>query len=389
MRSDEEARTLNTDRVRGALQPYVDSGDLPGAVALTAGADDVSVVCVGVRDLATGAPMTRDTLFRIASLTKPMAAVVAMTMVDDGTLALDEPVARWLPELADRPVLRSLDSSLDDVVPMARPITLRHLLTFTHGYGAVMAAPGTYPIQERIDSLKLGPGPDPQPISPDEWMARLATLPLMHQPGEGWTYHGGGDILGVLLARAGGTDLESLMRARLFQPLGMRDTSFGVTDPGRLAQTYQPAGPGRLEVREEPVGRWSPPLRVSGAGGLISTVDDCLAFGRMLLAGGGAVLSAESVRQLTTDQLTPDQKAAAHWLPGYWDSWGWGFGGAIATGKEVPGPVAGSYGWTGGLGTAAYTDLRGGRVNVLLTQRAMTSPIPDPYANAFWTAVGS
>jgi CubicO group peptidase (beta-lactamase class C family) len=381
-----------TQRLADGLQPHVDSGELAGAVALTAGGgmgDGVAVVCVGVADLDGGRKMTRDTLFRIASLTKPMAAAVAMSLVEDGTLGLDEPVDRWLPELAGRPVLRSLDSALDDVVDLVRPITLRHLLTFTHGYGAVMAPPGTFPIQAPIDELQLGPGPDPQPISQEEWISRLGTLPLMHQPGEGWTYHGGGDILGVLLARAAGTDLESLMQERLFGPLGMKDTSFGVTDPDRLAQTYEPDGDGGLRVREEPAGRWSPPLRVSGAGGLVSSADDCLAFGRMLLADGGAVLSPGSVRQMTSGQLTPGQKAAAYWLPNFWDGWDWGFGAAIATGADQPGPAAGSYGWTGGLGTAAYTDLRAGRVNVLLTQRAMTSPVPDHYADAFWSAVAA
>ncbi|WP_433721156.1 serine hydrolase domain-containing protein [Actinoplanes sp. CA-051413] len=380
---------MSPDVIEAALRPHVDSGELAGAVAVSAGGTDTDaeVVCLGVRDLATGAPMTRDTLFRIASLVKPMAAVVALTLVEDGTLRLDEPVDRWLPELAGRPVLRSLDAALDDVVPQDRPITVRHVLTYTHGYGVVMAPPGSFPIQQRIAELALGPGPDPEPFSRDEWMARLGTLPMLHQPGEGWSYHGGGEILGILLQRATGQDLETLLRTRLFAPLGMTDTSYGVTAADRLAQTYRPAGPGLLEVRDEPAGRWSPPLRVSGATGLISTVDDCLAFGRMLLDGGGAVLSKESVAQLTTDQLTPVEKAGALWLPGFWDGWGWGFGGAVATGREVPGPAAGSYGWTGGLGTAAYTDLAGGRVNVLLTQREMTSPVPEPYADAFWTAV--
>jgi CubicO group peptidase (beta-lactamase class C family) len=380
---------MSPDLIEAALRPHVAGGELAGAVAVSADGKDTDpeVVCTGVRDLATGAPMTRDTLFRIASLTKPMAAVAAMTLVEDGTLALDEPVDRWLPELAGRPVLRGLGAPLDDVVPQVRPVTVRHVLTYTHGYGVVMAPPGTYPIQDRIAELALGPGPDPEPFSRDEWTARLGTLPMLHQPGEGWSYHGGGEILGVLLQRAAGTDLGTLLRDRLFAPLGMTDTSYGVTDPGRLAQTYRPAGPGRLEVREEPPGRWSPPLRVSGATGLISTVDDCVAFGRMLLAGGAGILSAESVAQLTTDQLTAAEKAGALWLPGFWDGWGWGFGGAVATGREVPGPAAGSYGWTGGLGTAQFTDLAGGRVNVLLTQREMTSPMPEPYADAFWAAV--
>ncbi|GAA3343274.1 serine hydrolase [Amorphoplanes nipponensis] len=378
---------MSPEPIEAALRPYVDSGDLAGAVAVSAGPADAEVACVGVRDLTTGVAMSRDTLFRIASLTKPMVAVVALALVEDGTFALDEPVDRWLPELAGRPVLRTIGAPLHDVVPQARPITVRDLLTYTHGYGVVMAPPGTYPIQERIDELALGPGPDPEPFSRDEWLARLGTLPMLHQPGAGWSYHGGGEILGALLQRATGKDLEALLQARLFGPLGMTDTSYGVTDPARLAQTYRPAGPGRLAARAEPAGRWSPPLRVSGATGLVSTVDDCVAFGRMLLAGGAGVLGPGSVARLTTDQLTGAEKAGALWLPGFFDRWGWGFGGAVATGREAPGPAAGSYGWTGGLGTALYTDLAGGRVNVLLTQREMTAPVPEPYADAFWVAV--
>jgi CubicO group peptidase (beta-lactamase class C family) len=382
---------MSPDLIEAALRPHVDSGELAGVVAVSARGTDPEprIVCLGVRDLATGVPMTRDTLFRIASLTKPMAAVAAMTLVEDGTLALDEPVDRWLPELAGRPVLRSPDAPLDDVVPQARPITVRHVLTYTHGYGVVMAPPGRFPIQQRIDELALGPGADPEPFSRDEWMTRLGTLPMLHQPGEGWSYHGGGEILGVLLQRASGSDLETLLHDRLFAPLGMTDTSYGVTDPDRLAQTYRPAGPGKLAVREEPADRWVPPLRVSGATGLISTVDDCLRFARMLLAGDGEVLSEKSVAQLTTDQLTAAEKAGALWLPGFFTAWGWGFGAAVATGSEVPGPAATSYGWTGGLGTAAYADIAGGRVTVLLTQREMTSPVPDEYADAFWTAVAA
>src|SRR4051794_20640745 len=166
---------MSPDLIEAALRPHVDSGELAGAVAVSArGTDpDPPIVCLGVRDLATGVPMTRDTLFRVASLTKPMAAVAAMTLVEDGTLTLDEPVDRWLPELAGRPVLRSPDAPLADVVPQARPITVRHVLTYTHGYGAVMAPHGSFPIQQRIDELALGPGADPEPFSRDEWMARL------------------------------------------------------------------------------------------------------------------------------------------------------------------------------------------------------------------------
>src|SRR5437588_786841 len=158
-----------------------------------------------------------------------------LVRVGDGTLQLDEPVDRLMPELADRKVLRQLDSALEDTVPANRVITVRDLLTFRMGTGIVFAPPGTYPIQVAMEELELGQGP-PQPSvppEPDEWIRRLGTLPLVHQPGERWMYNTGADVLGVLIARSSGRPFEAFLRERLFDPLGMRDTGFGVPE-GRL-----------------------------------------------------------------------------------------------------------------------------------------------------------
>src|SRR5690606_21496763 len=247
---------------------------------------------VGTLALDGRAPMQHDTIFRISSMTKPIVAVAALMLVDEGKLALDEPVDGLLPELADRQVLRRDDSPLEDTVPAQRPITLRDLLTSRSGYGMVFG-PGPYPIMQALDTLALGQNaPTPQtPPAPDEWMRRLGTLPLIHQPGERWLYNTGSDILGVLVTRASGQALETFLRQRLFEPLGMYDTGFSVPPDKieRLATAYSPDthGKGFTVYDAAQGGQWSrPPAFPSGAGGLVSTVDDYGAFAQMLLNQG-------------------------------------------------------------------------------------------------------
>ena len=235
--------------------------------------------------------MTRDTIFRIASMTKPVTAVAALILVEECVLRLDEPVDPFLPELANRRVLARLDAPLDDTVPARRPITLRDLLTFRAGFGFIMARAGQYPIQKALAEAGLAPGPQLPTLSPDEWLRRLGALPLVHQPGEKWLYHTAADVLGVLIARASGRSFEAFLRERIFEPLGMNDTGFSVPVEklARLASAYarNPAT-GALEIfdgaRDSRFAR--PPLFPSGGGGLVSTADDYLAFCRMLLDRG-------------------------------------------------------------------------------------------------------
>jgi CubicO group peptidase (beta-lactamase class C family) len=272
---------------------YVERAEVPGLVTLVSRRGEVHVDAIGTKALGGSDPMRRDTIFRIASMTKPITAVATMILVEECRLRLDEPVDRLLPELANRKVLKRLDGPLDDTVSANRPITVRDLLTFRLGFGIVMAPPGTYPIQKAIDDQLLGQGPPApsRPPAPDEWIRRLGTLPLMHQPGEGWMYHTGSDVLGVVIARASGQPLETFLRERLFEPLGMRDTGFSVpaTQINRLATSYWTnAETGALELYDEAKsGQWSrPPAFPSGGGGLVSTVDDYLAFGQMMLNKG-------------------------------------------------------------------------------------------------------
>jgi CubicO group peptidase (beta-lactamase class C family) len=385
--------------MHGALVKHVERGELPGLVALVSRSGSVHVDVMGMKAAGTADPMRRDTLFRISSMSKPITAAAAMTLVDEGTLRLDDPVTRYLPELADRRVLRRLDGPLDDTVPARRPITVRDLLTFRMGFGIVWGPPDGTPIQRAAAALHLGAfgPPHPQePPGPDEWIRRFATLPLMHQPGERWMYNTAAEVLSVLIARAAGKPLTALLRERIFEPLGMKDTSFAVpTDKlDRLATAYiandpmQPDGSG-VSLYDPVQGEWSrEPAFPSGAAGLVSTADDVLAFGEMLLARGThrgrRVLSEEATRAMTRDQLTAEQKAVSEMPPpGYWHNHGWGLGMAVVTGADEFSAVPGRFGWDGGLGTSCWSDPAHQMVGVLMTQRAAFPPMASVYRD-FW-----
>jgi CubicO group peptidase (beta-lactamase class C family) len=385
---------MRLDNMHEVMAGYVERDEVPGIVYAVSRGDDVHVDTLG-RQAICGVPAQRDTIFRISSMTKPVIAAAAMILVEDGALCLGEPVDRLLPELADRRVLKRLDGPLDDTVPAARPITVRDLLTFKLGLGIIAAPPGTYPIQIAMDELELGQGPpDPAiPPPPDEWMRRLATLPLAHQPGEGWMYGTGSDVLGVLIARASSQTLETLLRERIFEPLGMADTGFSVPPDklGRLATSYGVAERAdALEVHDPAEGgQWSrSPAFPSGAGGLVSTIDDYLAFSRMLLGGGRhdgrQVLSPSSIELMTSNHLTSKQRASAR--PFLNEDEGWGFGVSVSIERGHSGAAPGSYGWSGGLGTIWQTDPSARAALILLTQVNWTSPIYPNVARDFLAA---
>jgi CubicO group peptidase (beta-lactamase class C family) len=360
-------------RVHAAAAEHIGDDIIPGLVALVARSDQVHVEALGTRSIG-GPPVARDTLFRIASTTKPITAVATLTLVDDGAITLDEPVDRLLPELAGRRVLRQVDGPLDDTVPATRAITARDLLTFTFGFGMaaeMFASPEPLPVVKAADALRLGtigpPAPwgDVQP-DPDTWIAGLGTLPLLAQPGERWLYNTGASVLGVLIARASGQPLAEFLRQRVFAPLGMDDTAFFTTDTGRLATSYGMRD-GRLVVWDPPDGAWSRrPAFGDGAAGLLSTADDLLALARMLLRGGAPVLSQESVRAMTSGQLTPGQKARGGLGPDFFAGRTWGFCQQV---RED-----GAYGWDGGLGTSWLVDPGQDLVVIVLTQRMFDSP---------------
>jgi CubicO group peptidase (beta-lactamase class C family) len=378
--------------MRAVLGGHVDRGEVPGLVALVARRGDVHVEVLGTTEAGGGGvPMRRDAIFRIASISKQIAAVAAMILVEECRLGLDDPVDDLLPELADRQVLTRPDAPLGDTVPALRPITLRDLLTFRMGLGLILAPPGVHPIQRAMDEAGLTPGPLITEIEPDEWMKRLGALPLAYQPGEQWNYHTGSLILGVLLARASGQPLGELLRERLFAPLGMADTAFHVPAEklDRLPAAYRPDPEAGLVIEDDPrrTRFSSPPVFPSAGGGLVSTADDLLAFCTMLLDNGrygaGRLLSRPSVQVMTTDQLTEPQKAGNEVF--FEGNSGWGFGFHVVTRRTKVDSTPGKFGWNGGTGVSVYTDPAEQLIGVLLTQRQMTSPVQPAVFRDFWT----
>ncbi len=365
--------------LRDLLDPYVKDATVPGAVALLARGDDVTVEAVGTRAVDSDAPMTRDSIFRVASLTKPITAAAVMLLVEEGRLGLDDPIGRWLPELAAPMVVRTPQSPLADVVPARRPITVLDLLTNRAGYG--WPSDFSYPqVQALFDVQTDGREVQRRP-APDEWLARLARLPLLYQPGEAWLYDTCSDLQGILVARASGQPLPEFLAERICTPLGMRDTGFVVTDRDRFTSYYR-REEGGLVLADGPDGDWShPPVFPEGSGGLAGTADDWLRFARMLLADGDGLLSPASVRQMTTDHLTDAQRdVGALFLDGQ----GWGFGGSVDVNASGPGTIPGRYGWVGGTGTSAHIVPDRGSVAILLTQVGMDSPVPSTLFRDFW-----
>lgn len=365
------------------LRPLVDQQLVPGLVAAAGPVDDLQVVVLGDQSVG-GRPMAEDGLFRIASITKPMVTALALTFVADRTLELEQPVAELLPELAAPVVVRSMTGPPDDTAAASRPITLRHLLTSTNGHGfpSDFSAPVAQLLVER---LMQGP-PQPQRVPPpDEWMAILGAIPLLHQPGEGFTYNTAFDILGVLLARAGGAALPDLMAARLLDPLGMTETGFAFpAATGERRTTYYRHDGGGLVEQDGPDGEWATvPAFPSGAGGLVSTLADVVKFQRMLLAAGGDVLPADLVTAMMTDQLTPAIRSTD---TVFLDGQSWGLGGGVDIARLRPWNVPGRYGWVGGTGTSAYVVPADGSVAVLLTQVELGGPTGSHVIEGFWTA---
>jgi CubicO group peptidase (beta-lactamase class C family) len=371
--------------LQSTLQGYVRSGALPGAVALLARREQIEVHAVGSLGLDQGAPMARDSIFRLASITKPIAAAAALLLVDEGRIALDAPVIDWLPELASPAVARTPSGPVDDVVPAHRAITLWDLLTSRSGWG--FPADFTLPaIQMLFEVQKDGRAPHLFP-APHEWLTALARVPMVAQPGEQWLYATSFDILGVLIARVAGQSLGEFMAERLFEPLGMVDTDFAIPAAKleRLAHYYGPDPSGALHEADAREAWTSRPAFESAGGGLLGTADDWLRFARMILAegtvGGRRLLSPTLVRQMVTDHLTDSQHRSAQL---FLEGQGWGLGGSVDVAPDQPWQVPGRYGWVGGTGTSAHLIPSTGTVAILLTQVGVTSPIPTALQLDLW-----
>jgi CubicO group peptidase (beta-lactamase class C family) len=334
------------------LDRHVQAGTIPGGIARV-GSD------------VAAANMPEDAIVRIQSMTKVITAVAALRLVQRDRLDLDQSLVRWLPELADRRVLRTPTAPLDhQTEPADRDITLRHLLTNTSGYGMAMEAS---PLRDAMIANRTEAGVEPPALGADEWLARLADLPLAFQPGEGWRYHHSFGVLGVLLSRLAERPLADHLAEEIFEPLGMPDTAFWVQEAklDRLPAAYRHGDGGFVEIEPAGGGFYAgrPPFDVSH-GEVVSTLRDFHRFLRALV--DGEVISDDHRQQLTSDQVPVRSKAPESFFPGFWDGTGWGYGVAVKT----AGPERGRFGWSGGLGTDFFVD-RDGTIAILLTQVEM------------------
>jgi CubicO group peptidase (beta-lactamase class C family) len=355
-----------TTALEEMLVRHVAAGTIPGAVAVLGQGDDPEIVASGAASVG-GEPMPEDAIMRIQSMTKVITSIAALRLVEAGLIGLDQSVEEWLPELADRRVLSTPTAGLDDTLPAAGPITLRHLLTNGSGYGMVVV---DSPLQRAMAENDTEAGPKPPTLAADEWLSRLATLPLAFQPGQGWRYHHSFAILGILIARLTGRALGEHLSDDLFGPLGMTDTALWVPEGklDRLPAAYRPGSEGLVEVEPAHGGFYAgPPLFDVAHGELVSTARDYYRFVRMLTAGGRwngeQIVSADHLRLMTTDQVPESNKTPDSFFPGFWDDIGWGYGVCVTTG----GQRRGRYGWSGGQGTDFFVD-PDGTIGILLTQ---------------------
>jgi CubicO group peptidase (beta-lactamase class C family) len=360
------------------LQNVVDAGDLSGFVTLLFRKGEIAQVnTLGQRDIATKAPMTRDTLFRIASMTKPVTSVAALMLMEEGKLRLDDPVTKWAPELADLRVLKKADGPLDDTYLAPRAITIEDL--FTHRAGLSYGFSATGPIAKAYDKALGDPLNNNTP--PDAWMKALGTLPLLYAPGERLHYSVATDVLGFIVGRVENKSFREVLMERLFGPLGMPDTDFYIPKEkrGRLATVYrQDQQTGALNPLPFTM-HDTPPAFCGGGGGLISTADDYLKFARMMMNKGEfegrRYLKAETVALMCTNRLTPEQRAIP--LLGaipMWDGMGFGLGVSIIDHPEKLGFLGmgakGAFGWPGAFGTWWQADPANDLIALYLIQNS-------------------
>jgi CubicO group peptidase (beta-lactamase class C family) len=362
------------------LSDFVAQGRFPGIAVLVSKAGEIIAEHgAGYRDLANHLPMRRDTLVRLASMSKPLTSAAALILIDEGRLRLTEPIARWLPEAANLTVLRAPGCNVDDVVPAIRAPTLQDLMSHTAGFawGKGLDLPITRAMHEAAGQTPF------VPYDADTFARRVCALPLIRQPGSGWHYSISADLLGVVIARASGTALPQFLKNRLFDPVGMPDTGFFVPPDKleRFSVGYERDSDSRLIIHDDArTGFWSrPPIFPAGGGGLISTLDDYVAFARMLLNKGMVenerILSEGSVQLMSSNLLSAEQLKPLDSRVDFLQGQGFGLGlsvtldpssGAAAIGRHVRSP--GSFSWPGGYGTTWFADPREDLIAVLISQ---------------------
>ena len=357
-----------TRSLADTLEQHVAEGTAPGILVVSGSAGEPLT-------FSSAGDLAHDAIFRIQSMTKPVLAVATLRLVQDGRIALDDPADRWLPELADREVLRTPESPLTDTEPANRSITVRDLLTNQSGYGMMTTAS---PLKQAMIENRTEASQEPVSLGAQDWLNALAELPLAFQPGTGWRYHQSFGILGILLSRIVGEPVGEHLRTDLFEPLGMRDTGYTVpqAQAHRLPAAYRHDEKGSLIEIEPAAGGFyvAPAPFALDHAELVSTASDYAAFARMLASGGRhdgrVLLDPALLEQLTRDQVSAAVKSDDSFFPGFWNGTGWGYGVAVVT----SGPHTGRYGWSGGLGTDVSVD-PDGSFRVILTQVEMDARV--------------
>jgi CubicO group peptidase (beta-lactamase class C family) len=365
-------------QIAPALQGVIDSGDLSGAVTLIwRGGQELQFLALGQRDIEAGLPMTRDTIFRIASMTKPVTSVAALMLMEEGKLRLDDPITKWMPEFADMQVLKSATGPVEDTYPAPRDITVEDLFTHRAGlaYGFTSIGPIAYAHQKALGDVLS------QDMGPDEWLKALGGLPLTYPPGERFHYSHATDVLGFLVGRIEGKPFRDVVFERIFTPLGMADTDFYFPPEkrGRAAKVY------RLKddfsaLEEVPFAKHdTPPKFCGGGGGLVSTLDDYLKFARMLLGGGEVdgvrLLKPETVELMRTNRLTDAQREIPFMGIPFWMGQGFGLGLSTITDPEKQAWMGagnqGAFGWPGAFGTWWQADPQSGMILIYMIQNSI------------------
>ncbi len=364
-------------KIRPALQGVIDSGVLSGAVTLLWRNGQIAdVTVVGQRDIAAGLPMTRDTLFRIASMTKPITSVAALMLIEEGRLRLDDPITKWMPEFSNMRVLKDAEGPVEDTYPAPRDITVDDLMTHRGGfaYGFTSIGPIAFAYQKALGDVLNNE------LEPDAWLKALGGLPLSYPPGDRLHYSHSTDVLGFLVGRIEGKPFREVLFERIFRPLGMVDTDFYVPPQKRerAAVVY------RLEedMSLSPV-RFTrhdvPPVFCGGGGGLISTADDYLRFARMLLGkgevDGARLLKPETVELMVANRLTDAQREIPFLGMPFWAGQGFGLGVSVVVDQDKQawmGPgTNGAFGWPGAFGTWWRADPAENLIVIYLVQNSM------------------
>lgn len=347
------------------LAHHVEAGTMPGAIG-TIGVQ-CEPVSVGL-DAPGGALLSTDTIFRIQSMTKLVTAVATLRLVQDGVIALEDPVATWLPELREPQVLVHPDAPLTDVRPARRPITVRDLLTNQSGYAAMTA---DSPLHQAMLDTGVEAGAEPVDRSAQDWLEALAALPLAFEPGQGWRYHHSFGLLGILLGRVAKDSAQNILAATVFDPAGMPDTGFSVPfeQAHRLPAAFRRGAGGFEESEPAGAGFYVAPAPFNiDHSELVSTLADYHAFLRALI--DGRLIGPDLQHELCRDQVNPAAKTPDSFFPGFWENTGWGYGVSVVT----HGAHRGRFGWSGGLGTDFFVD-PDGTICIMMTQVEMDEQI--------------